>query len=267
MKKTLIALALAATAVSGSAMAWTPSGVGGTMEFSGSLTPKQAGNPWEVMVGASTYDLNSSLKPNEKVVKIKLSKSVPLLGIRVASTSKMFTGEPGIAPQIDYKNAVDIDGFASGRTTLTLKVVKASDTSVELGTLSAILTAAGINNNDLSGTLDVARAMSLFSASAGTGFFGGLPNRITAAPATEAEAYRVINGISSAFTNKYTSVTATTTPVAYPEERTFHDPLATYSAAYGSGLESGSQVTINLTSPATADIAWKASFPVTVSYQ
>ncbi|EHI7951880.1 hypothetical protein J9K58_004673, partial [Salmonella enterica] len=52
-----------------------------------------------------------------------------------------------------------------------------------------------------------------------------------------------------------------------PEERGFQDPLAKYSAAYGAGLKTGSTVTINLTSPATADMAWKASFPITVSYQ
>ncbi|EDW5780702.1 fimbrial protein [Salmonella enterica] len=267
MKKTLIALALTATAVSGSAMAWMPNGLGGTMEFGGALTPKDVVNPWEVQVGPNMDALNGSLKPNEKVVNITLSKSVPLLGIRVADTSERFTGAPGIAPQIDYKNAVNLDGFSGGETTLTLKVVKASDATVELGTLSAKISAAGINNNDLKGTLAEARKTSLFASTAGKGFFGGLPKTAPGALMTENAAWTMLGALSSEYTAKYGAVTATTTSSLAPEERSFDDPLSTYSAAYGAGLKSGSKVTINLTSPATADMAWKASFPITVSYQ
>lgn len=40
-----------------------------------------------------------------------------------------------------------------------------------------------------------------------------------------------------------------------------------YSAVYGAGLNTGAKIVINLDTPATADMAWKANFPVTVSYQ
>ncbi|HFW1339133.1 TPA: fimbrial protein [Salmonella enterica subsp. enterica serovar Virchow] len=266
MKKTLIALALAATAVSGSAMAWTPNGLGGTMEFGGTLTPKDVVNPWEVQVGPNMDALNGSLKPNEKVVNITLTKAVPLLGIRVADAGKKFAGAPGIAPQIDYKSAVDLDGFANGDTTLTLKVVKASDATAELGTLTAKFSAAGINSNNAA-TLPVARNMSLFASTAGKGFFGGLPKSAAAAPADGSVAFNTLASLSSEYTSQYEAVTTPSTQSTVAEERSFADPLATYSAAYGAGLKTGSTVTINLTSPATADMAWKASFPITVSYQ
>ncbi|EBD0851648.1 hypothetical protein FHN97_20560 [Salmonella enterica] len=260
MKKTLIALALAATAVSGSAMAWTPNGLGGTMEFGGTLTPKDVVNPWEVRVGPNMDALNGSLKPNEKVVNITLSKSVPLLGIRVADASKEFAGAPGIAPQIDYKNAVNLDGFAAGETTLTLKVVKASDATVELGTLSAKLSAAGVVTTQPQNVKGSLRA-----SVAGEGFFGGLPKTESAAPATENAAWSLLNAISASYTAKYTGG-ASLTDISVATSK-FANPLTRYSAAYGAGLKPGSTVTINLTSPATADMAWKANFPITVSYQ
>ncbi|EHJ1796450.1 hypothetical protein J9K67_004713, partial [Salmonella enterica] len=242
-------------------------GLGGTMEFGGTLTPKDVVNPWAVQVGPNMDALNGSLKPNEKVVNITLSKAVPLLGIRVADASGHFMGAPGIAPQIDYKSAVDLDGFANGDTTLTLKVVKASDATAELGTLTAKLSAAGINNNNVQGTLADARKMSLFASTAGKGFFGGLPKTGATAITTENAAWTMLGALSSEYTANYVAVTATTTNSSVPEERGFQDPLAKYSAAYGAGLKTGSTVTINLTSPATADMAWKASFPITVSYQ
>ncbi|EAO9942317.1 fimbrial protein [Salmonella enterica subsp. enterica serovar Havana] len=260
MKKTLIALALAATAVSGSVMAWTPNGLGGTMEFGGTLTPKDVVNPWEVQVGPNIDALNGSLKPNEKVVNIILSKAVPLLGIRVADAGKRFTGAPGIAPQIDYKNAVDLDGFAAGDTTLTLKVVKASDAAVELGTLTAKLSAAGIVTNENSSTKAV-----IIAPVAGNAFFGGLPKTAAAAVTSEHASWIMLGELSASYISQYTGgghVTDTG-----PTFTKFADPLVTYSSAYGAGLKTGSTVTINLTSPATADMAWKASFPITVSYQ
>ncbi|ENK8257946.1 hypothetical protein AB4C84_004676, partial [Escherichia coli] len=47
MKKTLIALAVAASAaVSGSAMAWTANGTGGSVDLGGTLTPVTKATPW-----------------------------------------------------------------------------------------------------------------------------------------------------------------------------------------------------------------------------
>lgn len=267
MKKALIALALTATAVSGSAMAWTPNGVGNAMEFTGTLTPKDVQNPWEVEIGPNMDALNGSLKPNEKVVDIVLGKPLPLLGIRVGDPSKKFSGAPGIAPQIDYKNAVNLDGFKAGNSTLSLKVVKASDATVELGTLSAVFTAAAINNDDLIGVSGRGAKMSLFASTAGKGFFGGLPKTADAALPTENAAWSTLGNISRTYIANYTAVSANLSALPAPQESGFQDPLAEYSAAYGAGLKSGSTVRITLDNPAAADMAWKATFPVTVSYQ
>ncbi|EJJ1299998.1 fimbrial protein [Salmonella enterica] len=259
MKKTLIALALAATAVSGSAMAWTSNGLGGTMEFGGTLTPKDVVNPWEVQVGPNMDALNGSLKPNEKVVKIMLSKAVPLLGIRVADASKKFTGVLGIAPQIDYKNALDISKFAKGEAPLTLKVVKKTDASVELGSLKASMLALGVASYETSSPNE------LYASGAGVAFHGGIAPSSDKALGSYSAVIAAINGLSSAFSAKYNDFGYS--GINKPNQASFSDPLMTYSGMYGAGLKSGSTVTITLTNPATADMAWKASFPITVSYQ
>lgn len=54
-----------------------------------------------------------------------------------------------------------------------------------------------------------------------------------------------------------------------PCKEDFADPVATYSAYYGSGIPAGSKIKITLDSPVQGDeqIAWNVSLPVTVSYQ
>lgn len=106
MKKTLIALAVAASAVvSGSAMAWTGGGNGGSLELGGTLAPQDKYIPWETSVGAAVSDLNAQIIKGEKAVSISHTSAIPVLGIR--NVANGFTGLPLIDPQIDYKGAVD----------------------------------------------------------------------------------------------------------------------------------------------------------------
>ncbi|MBJ4431454.1 hypothetical protein JGE53_19990 [Salmonella enterica subsp. enterica serovar Give] len=105
MKKTLIALAVAASAVvSGSAMAWTQTGTGGSLELGGTLTPQDKVTPWEVAVGAANTNLNTDIAKGERIVDIPVNKPIPVLGIRTISTTP-FKGVNGISPQIDCKMA------------------------------------------------------------------------------------------------------------------------------------------------------------------
>ena len=260
MKKTLIALALAATAVSGSAMAWTPNGIGGTMEFGGTLTPADVKNPWEVQVGPNTSLLNGSIKPGGNTVDITLSQSVPLLGIRTVDSTAFF-GAPGISPQIDYKGAVGLDSFKAGNASLSLKVFKADDASVELGVLSAELSAAaGFTWSEGART----ERANMKASTAGDGFFGGLSKTDAGA---SADSLALVRAINPAFVANYDmlGVTSVVSDAAYPTN--FDSPTRKYSAFYGAGLKNGSKVAITLSKPMTENTNWKASFPVTVSYQ
>ncbi|HCN8216144.1 TPA: hypothetical protein N6448_004795, partial [Escherichia coli] len=74
MKKTLIALAVAASAVvSGSAMAWTANGDGGSVDLGGTLTPTDVMTPWEVKVGAAVNDLNAAIRKGDTKVDIPVA--------------------------------------------------------------------------------------------------------------------------------------------------------------------------------------------------
>ncbi|MWN89069.1 hypothetical protein GQN24_29560, partial [Escherichia coli] len=98
MKKTLIALAVAASAaVSGSAMAWTANGTGGSVDLGGTLTPVNVITPWEVKVGAAVNGLDASIRKGDTGADIPVKKAISVLGIRTIK-SAVFTGQQGISP-------------------------------------------------------------------------------------------------------------------------------------------------------------------------
>lgn len=265
MKMIGIALAIATMTLSGAATAWIPNGTGGAVEFSGTLTPKTAGNPWEVQVGSNINSLDGSLALDEKIVNITLNRAVPLLGIRVSDTSKTFTGTSGIAPQIDYNGAVSIDDFNGGETTLSLNVVKADDAGVNLGKLNATFSAAGVSSS-LDNRASSAKNGVLFASAAGHAFYGGVGKTKSAVPATATAGYSLVSSISGEYVAQYTDTSSSVENIE-PQSLTFNHPQTTYSAYYGAGLRNGSKVTITLINPAKEDIAWKATFPIVVSYQ
>ena len=80
MKKTLIALAVAASAaVSGTSMAavgeWTPGGEGGSFEMRGTLVVAGAdANPWEVKVGDAVTGLDAQIQEGAEIDHCILDK-------------------------------------------------------------------------------------------------------------------------------------------------------------------------------------------------
>ncbi|EFN2595282.1 hypothetical protein HKE85_004682 [Escherichia coli] len=256
MKKTLIALAVAASAaVSGSAMAWTANGTGGSVDLGGTLTPADVVTPWEVKTGDAVTGLDAQIKKGQKTVDIAVNKAIPVLGIRT-QTTQVFRGQPGISPQIDYGNAVNVDAFENGRAPVTLEVK--NDTNTKIGTLTTSLGASAL--------VSVKGPWSgynhYYSDTAGQGFFGGLPKNKAQAP-DEDIAVNVMPGVADHYTSQgvgYSEVGVSTE---------FANTEATYSGYYGAGIEQGKIIKITLDQVASGDtpIQWKASLPVTVSYQ
>ncbi|MGP2223458.1 hypothetical protein V5O86_24340 [Escherichia coli] len=256
MKKTLIALAVAASAaVSGSAMAWTPNGTGGSVDLGGTLTPVEKVTPWEVKTGAAVTGLDAQIQKGQKVVDVAVNKAIPVLGIRTIE-STAFKGQPGISPQIDYGNAVNVDAFENGRAPVTLEVK--DDTNAKIGTLTTSLGASALVS--IKGPWSGYNHS--YSDSAGQGFFGGLPKNKAQAP-NDNIAYRVMPEVADHYIDQgvdYHRVDVTTD---------FTNTKATYSGYYGAGIEQGKTIKITLDQAASGDasIQWKASLPVTVSYQ
>ncbi|MED0218879.1 hypothetical protein RCO08_21875 [Escherichia coli] len=260
MKKTLIALAVAASAVvSGSAMAagWEQNGTGGSVNMGGSLTPVEKVTPWEVKTGAAVTGLDAQIQKGQKVVDVAVNKAIPVLGIRtIASTA--FQGQPGISPQVDYGNAVNVDAFENGRAPVTLDVK--DDTNTKIGTLTTSMGASALvsiknNSGGFNGYYH------FYADKVGYGFFGGLPKNKENTP-DEDIALRVMPEIAAHYVDQELSHSNVNRGTA------FENPEDTYSGYYGAGIEQGKTIKITLDQPAGADaIKWKASLPVTVSYQ
>lgn len=256
MKKTLIALAVAASAaVSGSAMAWTATGNGHSVDLGGTLTPADVVTPWEVKTGDAVTNLDAQIKKGQKTVDIAVNKAIPVLGIRT-QTTQVFQGQSGISPQIDYGNAVNVDAFENGRAPVTLEVK--DDTNTKIGTLTTSLGASALVSvkGPWSGYNHT------YSDTAGQGFFGGLPKNAAQTPDSNIAA-NVMPEVAAHYNNQgvdYADVGVTTD---------FSNTAATYSGYYGAGIEQGKIIKITLDQIASGDtpIQWNASLPVTVSYQ
>ncbi|HHT0305674.1 TPA: hypothetical protein ACTW34_004227 [Raoultella planticola] len=261
MKKTLIALAVAASAaVSSSAMAWTANGTGGSVNFSGTLNPKDKVAPWEVKVGDAVNDLNAQIQKGQSTVDIVANKSILALGIRTTD-NKAFSGRQGIAPQIDFNNAIDLNSFLSGVTTLTL-TVKDGTSNDEIGTLTAPFNAAAVTS--ITGVPDLGDLYTFMLASGRSGFAGGLSTdwaNVNHNPQT------VLNALSTDIMANFDTQEQPFTEGGIASS--FEQTGGKYSAAYGAGILANDVITINLGQPVTGDaeIVWKAELPVTVSYQ
>lgn len=260
MKKTLIALAVAASAaVSGSAMAagWEANSHGGSAVLSGTLTPADVVTPWEVKVGNAS-GLDAFIQKGQKTVEIKATSAIPVLGIRNADASGFRGGIQNTSPQIDYGNAVNLDAFNNDATTsLTLNVTNAQ--GEKIGTLSVPFFTAAVLSWGNGG-----RQMA--SSESGSAFFGGLPKSVdgisSGGPQT---ALARLTALSSELTEKYKNEGGWE---GYVQNEKFTDSNQTFWASYGGGIESGKSITITLDNAASGDapIEWKASLPVTVTY-
>ncbi|MCQ1820536.1 F4 family fimbrial subunit [Escherichia coli] len=259
MKKTLIALAVAASAVvSGSAMAsgWEQSGNGTSVEIGGTLTPVAKETPWEVKTGDAVTNLDAQVQKGQTSVTVNVNEAIPVLGIRNANVNG-FTGREGIKPKISYNNAVDINGFNNGVTTVTLSVQDVSGSAI--GTMTAPFSAAALS----SWSTHNGGYKALYAGQDADSFYGGLGKN--AAAVRNGEALGLISALSSDFVAKWKQQGEMN---ADPTPEKFDGSDATYFGAYGAGIEKGKTITIKLNNAVANDdqIQWKASLPVTVTY-
>ncbi|ECG8516332.1 hypothetical protein DLR11_21125 [Salmonella enterica subsp. salamae] len=263
MKKTVIALAVAASAVvSGSAMAWTANGTGGSVDLGGSLTPQDKLTPWEVMVGTAVADLDAQIQKGSTSTEVTVKKPIVVLGIRTQANTP-FNGQSGIAPQINYNGAVNVDEFNKGFAPLTLDI-KDSTSDNKIGTMSASMF-GGAEMSWKNTTGEGGEKGVLYASAAGQAFFGGLGKTTSS---VSDNPWSGATDLSTEITANYDDQSVPLTSGVYAEDN-FDKPTIAYSAYYGAGFEAGSVMKITLDTPAAGDtpITWKASLPVTVSYQ
>ncbi|HDV9263647.1 TPA: hypothetical protein QI000_004131 [Escherichia coli] len=262
MKKTLIALAVAASAVvSGSAMAagWEVGGTGGVVNLGGTLTVgTNVQSPWEVFVGPGASNLDSKIEKGQKEVSFTVKK-IPVLGIRTTSSHSIFNGAEKLSPQIDFGDAIDIEQFKKGSAPLTLKI-KGSEGN-DIGVLTASLFAGAESSwkDPKGGGKKYLRA---YDAGIDA-FYGGLgknPSNVDG----ESTWGRLRDLFDGSLMANYDDQGQVRVDVGVEQ---FRAPAATFSGFYGAGIENGTLMKIALNAPAASgQIQWKASLPVTVSY-
>ena len=259
MKKTLIALVLATTSVSGSAMA-----DGGTLQLGGMLTPHVTPVGWQVSVGKNKLDLNADVHPGDTEVNIPVHSPISVLGIGL-KTKTLFYGRDGISPQIDYHGAISLSGFKNSEVPLSLKVM--DSTGSEIGTLSApLLAGSEISYSTVLPGMPphlVTGKFGVIANKKGDAFFGGLPS---SKGGTSSDVVARISAINPDFTANYDTQGAKLSPEGFDVD-TLKNHKYRYSAFYGSGIEAGKSVSIKLYKPIDADsLKWTASLPITVTY-
>lgn len=261
MKKTLIALAVAASAaVSGSAMAWTANGTGGSVDLGGTLTPADVITPWEVKVGAAVNGLDADIRKGDTTVSIPVNNAIPVLGIRTIE-SAAFTGQRGISPQIEFNGAVsELDNLANANdAVLTLDV---TDGVNKIGEMVAPFIAAA--QYSVAGPSANSVYKTMHATTPGDAFVGGLA---TVKGSTQEAFSNRVAALDSEFKAHFNEQGVSRIE-RVSGANSFSNTAHTYSAWYGSGIESGKSIRITLDNPAGADeIVWEASLPVTVSYR
>ncbi|MEB7099329.1 hypothetical protein NEM56_22030 [Escherichia coli] len=258
MKKTMIALAVAASAVvSGSAMAsgWEQNGSGTSVEIGGTLTPVAKETPWEVKTGDAVTNLDAQVQKGQTSITVNVNKAIPVLGIRNNSHDG-FQGKSGIDPQISYGGKVDIDSMENGAANLALDVTSAGQ---KIGTLSAKMQVASQATNGVDSNV------MLFAPTAGDGFFGGVAkNKDGAWGSIDAYSWAttVFPGIADTWSDGGISFSGGIGVFNFDVDSVI------YHAYYASGIDRGETITITLDKGVAGDtqIQWNASLPVSVTY-
>ncbi|EFG0071752.1 fimbrial protein [Escherichia coli] len=261
MKKTLIALTVAAfAAVSGSAMAWTPNFLGGgNVKLGGTLTPEEKVTPWEVQIGNDVQGLDGAIEKGATTANVKLTKSVPVLGIRTKEKSA-FVGAAYLSPNIDYQGAVDMNGSDVSGSKSKITLVVKNKNGEKIGTMTAPFYGVGViswatHSGDSKG------AANAHAPDKGKAFFGGVP----VAPEkvsldSQGIAKRLISDIADNFDPQGSKVSNV-------------DWVGTggtstnYSGYYAGGILNGDSISIKLDKPAGNDaIEWNAALPINIQY-
>lgn len=260
MKKTLIALAVAASAVvSGSAFAWNQDGVDKNITLGGTLEQKAELFVWESQVGADINNLDGKIVKGATSASIDVDNPLLVLSIRPVER-KAFAGRQGIKPRIDYGGHVDFSNAVAGKGVLKLDIT-GKDGNV-IGKATAPFTAAGwvsVVSNSRQGI------ESLSAPSVNSGFFGGLPAswERTAKQGAKSVIESLAPDAFSHFDPQGMNYNDTML-----SHFSFDDSGSMFSAVYAGGILKGESINIELNKPATGGdaIVWKGVLPVVLSF-
>jgi len=287
MKKTLIALAVAASAaVSGSALAaasWAPGDFSKTLNFGGSIIADEARQKWSWSAGDSMDNFVHTLRDmteNNTKLRITIREDKPIL---IGKTDEAFsvpvTGGAAAIPLISFTDAAGerqllkrVSGSSGlGVGTLDL-IIKNKDTDEAIGTLRATLTAAAVRGK--SGDSNEVSLDSLYANDNNSIFSGGLPKGegvLIKEANNAADFIALMGGLSSAdILNQIKEVKPDVTSVSPQNATTTESMVSTngevISASYALGFKNGQTIVAEFTDAVSTTTQWVAPLNIAVTY-
>lgn len=280
MKKTLIALTVVASAVSGMAHAWTNGDFSGNVDIGGSITVDDYHQKWAWAVGSDITGFSNALTDmteNGTKLTITVIDNKPiLLGKTLEAFAAPVLGGVGSIPQIaftDYEGASvklkSPDGATnSGMAYIVLPMRNAE--GIKVGSVKVNATCVGV-----AGTTKYKNLKSLYSSNEMSIFNGGFP---TNEPQSVVWSGNVAAAVSALFGSLSSddilqqlaavdpSITQLTNQSSPANEDSQYRDGHVFSAAYVLGIVSGQTIEATFDHSVTASTEWSAPLGVTVSY-
>lgn len=272
MKKTLIALAITASAVSGMAHAWTNSDFNGEVDFGGTITPDKSGWVWTVGQGYDHFTNKiSDLTNSGKKLTIPAKQNMPLL---LGKTTAAFLGGPGLAPQIAFSDSkgriTPVWASDNAEGTMTLTVSDADQKEIGTVTLDVkAIAPAAWAKVDKSSSISVRYLDNTAGALVGaTGMFGETPHFAPVATILDAFGAPTLKELQDQV-KAYpglSDIAYDTSDLIASSSDDFTDAAWAYAAFYVLGIPNGKSIVVDFNSPITSEIQWKAPLMMQVSY-
>lgn len=275
MKKTLIALAVAVSAVSGAAHAWTTGDFNGSFDINGTITADQYNDKWEWKVGdgLSFHNTTKDMTDGSKTLTITQTEPAAIL---LGHTKEAFatpTTGVGAIPLISFsdyeQNEVNLESTGeSNKGFFNLPMTDGEGN--KLGDVKVNVTAAGLLSYSEKRTKLVGVA-SVISNDDANIYNGGLVSSVT-------NSGQVASGLVAKFGNYNHSAllsqlkavhsdlgnqVSQTSPKSTDMVNTDGDVMA---SSYALGIDQGQTIVATFTKPVTTTTQWSAPLNVAVTY-
>ncbi|HEI2720262.1 TPA: fimbrial protein [Escherichia coli] len=291
MKKTLIALAVAASAVSGMAHAWTNGDFNGSVDIGGSITADDYRQKWSWAVGSDINGFSNALTDlteGRTKLTITVNGDKPIL---LGKTNEAFstpTGGLGGIPLIsitDYENKPVTVLAAAGNYNspdVFFDLAMKNDAGVKIGTVRVNAQAAGVAVRAYGANAtekpNQAESYSLgYNARGASAYKGGLPENIGAGGSLDAAdaASSIITKFGSLSTDELFQQTKAVYPVltdyvhgtgAKYLDLVSEDSSRVYASSYALGIANGQTIEATFDQAVAASTQWSAPLNVAVTY-
>ncbi|ELS9957823.1 fimbrial protein [Salmonella enterica] len=278
MKKTLIALTMAASAVSGAAHAWTSSDFNGSFNIDGTITADMYSDKWEWMVGEplSFQNTTKEMTDGNKMLTITQSKPAPIL---LGHTKEAFAAPSvgvGAIPLIsfsDYEgNTVSLkNSNESNKGYFDLPMKDANDQ--KLGNVKVNVISAGLISKSEKNSSGHVRVNGVSSTERSSIYYGGLVSSVDGKGME-------MSSIMSKFGNYGHTALLSQITTALPDAGLYGQingnyPISTnmvdstgevIASSYSLGIDQGQTIEATFTNPVTTTTQWSAPLNVAVTY-